>query len=545
MNKTAIGGALGNCVHVAGVINFLRLTELEGYETKFLGPACETSKFVDAIKENDPEIVGVSYRLSPEVAEKVISDFVDTIKRFGLDNRRYIFGGTPPVCEVAEKFDFFEACFNGHEEMEDVLCVIRGEDICQEEEDFGSTQLERLERKRPSPLLRHHFGLPSMQETIEGIKKIADAKVVDVISIAPDQNAQEFFFNPELMRPELDGAGGCPIRTEKDLLDIYEASRRGNYPLLRIYSGTRELIKWAELALRTINNAWGAIPLFWYSELDGRSKRPITEAIKENQEAMRFYAEHKVPVEVNDSHHWSLRDAHDAVAVAAAYLAAYNAKSVGVNYYIAQYMFNTPPSTYGSMDLAKMLAKAELIESLHDDNFTTMRQVRAGLLSLSPDMDIAQGQLAASAALAMGMKPHIIHVVSFTEADHAATADDVIESCKIVKGVLRNCLFGFCDLSADEKVIRRKEQLVEEAKVIIDSIKMIGSESADPLSDPDVLSKSLKVGILDAPQLAGNPAVAGRVKTACIDGAVYAVDIENGKILSERDRILSLPSNID
>ena len=29
---TAVAGAIGNCVHVAGVLNFLRLAEIEGYK---------------------------------------------------------------------------------------------------------------------------------------------------------------------------------------------------------------------------------------------------------------------------------------------------------------------------------------------------------------------------------------------------------------------------------------------------------------------------------------------------------------------------------
>lgn len=541
MQKTIVAGALGNCVHIAGTVNFLRLAEMAGYETVFLGPACSIPKFMEAIRKHDPEIVGVSFRLSPHVAENLIQQFAEEVRLYGLEKRRFVFGGTPPVCEVAAGFNLFEACFNGYEEPDEVLDFLRGEQSAGQVSDYGSTQLERLERKHPYPLLRHHFGLPTMHDTIKGVKQIAEAKVVDVISLAPDQNAQESFFRPQEMRPELDGAGGCPVRTEQDLIEIYEASRRGNYPLLRIYSGTRDLLQWAELSVRTIQNAWGAIPLFWYSELDGRSQRPLAEAIRENRQAMQFYAERGIPVEVNDSHHWSLRDAHDAMAVAVAYLAAYNAKVVGVNHYIAQYMFNTPPTTHGSMDLAKMLAKAELIESLHDENFTTMRQVRAGLLSLSPDMDVAQGQLAASAVLAMGMKPHIIHVVSFTEADHAATPDDVIESCKIVRGVLKNCLFGFSDLSADEKVRKRKDELVSEAKTILKAIQAMDSKTGDPLTDPGTLAAALKTGILDIPQLAGHPAVAGRVRTACINGAIYAIDTA-GDVLTESERLAALPA---
>jgi hypothetical protein len=37
--KTVVAGALGECVHVAGVTNFLRLAESAGWRTVFLGPA--------------------------------------------------------------------------------------------------------------------------------------------------------------------------------------------------------------------------------------------------------------------------------------------------------------------------------------------------------------------------------------------------------------------------------------------------------------------------------------------------------------------------
>ena len=37
--QTVVAGALGECAHVAGVINFLRLAETAGWRTVFLGPA--------------------------------------------------------------------------------------------------------------------------------------------------------------------------------------------------------------------------------------------------------------------------------------------------------------------------------------------------------------------------------------------------------------------------------------------------------------------------------------------------------------------------
>jgi methylmalonyl-CoA mutase cobalamin-binding subunit len=536
-----IAGSLGNCVHVAGALSFLALAERAGYETEFLGAAVPVDAFVEAIREHDPDLVGVSYRLTPEVARTLIADLRQRLEEAGLADRRFVFAGTPPVCAVAEEFKWFERCFTGFEEPEETWGYLKGEPPPHEAEDWGTTQVARLEKKKPYPLLRHHFGLPRLEDTIAGIGEIADARVVDVISIGPDQNAQESFFRPEEMDPSMDGAGGVPVRTRDDLVRIYEASRTGNYPLLRIYSGTRDLVKWAELATETINNAWGAIPLCWYNVLDGRSKRTPEESIAENQAAMRWYGEHSIPVEVNEAHHWSMRDSHDTLAVVMAYLAAYNARAMGVRHYIAQYMFNSPPTTYGNMDLAKMLAKREMIEGLHGENFVSMRQVRAGLLHFSPDLQVAKGQLAASTVLALGLRPHIIHVVGFCEGDHAARAEDVIESCEIVRGVLRNCLFGMPDMAVDPAVAERKDRLVAEAHVLIEALKALAPEEEDPLASPKVLAEAIKLGLLDAPHLKGNPHAAGLLQTRPVNGAIEPIDPKTKRVLAEAERLRALP----
>ena len=65
LQRTVVAGALGECVHVAGVINFLRLAKTAGWHTVFLGPAVSIDKFVDVIREERPDLVGVSYRLTP------------------------------------------------------------------------------------------------------------------------------------------------------------------------------------------------------------------------------------------------------------------------------------------------------------------------------------------------------------------------------------------------------------------------------------------------------------------------------------------------
>jgi len=536
-----IAGAIGNCVHVAGVVRFLNLAQELGYEVRFLGAAVPVDEFIQEIHDYEPDIVGLSYRLTPEVAERLLQDFKNKMGEKALAKYRFAFAGTPPVCQVAEKTGIFERCFTGLENTSKVMEFLGCDDgICVAKKSSDNL-IDRMEAANPTPLLRHHFGLPDLEKTIQGIRTIAEADILDVISIAPDQNAQESFFRPEEMDPMQSGGGGVPIRHKDDLIRIKEASRAGNYPLLRIYSGTRDLVSWAKLSKETINNAWGAIPLCWYSVLDGRSKRIPEIAIKENQEAMRWYGENDIPLEVNEAHHWSLRDAHDAIAVVMAYLAAYNAKDMGVKHYIAQYMFNSPPMITPVMDLAKMLAKIQLIESLHDKDFTSYRQARAGLLHLSPRENVAKGQLAASTVHALQIKPHIIHVVGYCEGDHAAEARDVIESCEIVQGVIRNCVSGNADSKLDHVVINRKDELLREASVILDAIvnlsKMMGKQDIDPFTDPEVLAEAIKVGILDAPHLKGNPCAAGRLETRCIEGGIDAWCKKEERRIFEKERL--------
>lgn len=494
-------------------------------------------QLVDAIAAQQPDMVAVSYRLTPEVGGRLLEQLQAKIKQRGLEQRRFVFGGTAPVAEQAQRIGLFEKVFTGREGPEEVLAYLQGKAREGTARRWGDTLGERIANKAPYPLLRHHYGQPTVEQTIDGARQIAQAQVLDVLSLGPDQNAQQYFFRPELMKPEFDGAGGVPLRRADELRAIYQATRCGNYPLLRIYSGTQDLIKWAELSVETIHNAWAAIPLSWYNTLDRRSERPPTQSIAENQAAMRWYAQQNMPVECNEAHQWSMRDAPDTVAVAAAYLGAYNAKAAGVGNYVAQYMFNSPASVWPTMDLAKMQAKIELIAALHDDEFSSIRQTRTGLLSFASDLQIAKGQLAASTVMQLVLQPQIVHVVGYSEGDHAARAGEVVESCQIVHGVIHNCLTGVPDVLCDPIIQERKEELVAEARVLLEAIESLGNGSSDPLTDPQVLARAIKLGLLDAPHLAGNPDAAGKVVTAPLDGAIRAIDPQTGQPLSEQQRL--------
>lgn len=536
-----LGASIGNCIHICGVINFLNLARKYDYETKLLGPAIKTKELTQQIIKEKPTIVALSYRLSPQPCLSILKELKLNIDKFNLKNIKFIFAGTKETANTAERLNIFEKVFDGTEGVNEIIKYLTSKNSLKREF-FADNLIDRIKNNVPYPLLRHHFGLPSLKETIGGVREIAKAKVLDVLSIAPDQNAQEHFFRKNEINGANDGAGGVPIRGEEDLITIYNAIRCGNYPLIRIYSGTQDLIKWAELAVKTINNAWAAIPLFWYNVLDKRSPRKLTDSIKENQSAIRWYAERGIPVEINDAHQWSLRYAHDTIAIAIAYLSAYNAKKLGVKNYVAQFMFNTPPAISPAMDLAKMLAKIELIRGLEDKNFKIIRQARTGLAYLSSDLNIAKGQLSTSIILSLTIKPHIIHIVGFSEGSYQARTKEVIESCKIVKGIIESLIPHLNDLQIikiDDKIRERKQELIQEALILIEAIKNLDKTTDDPLCNYKNLAKAVRVGLLDAPHLKGNKYAKGILITEIIDGACYAID-KNDKILIEKDRIKSV-----
>ncbi len=72
--RTVVAAALGECVHVAGVMNFLRLAEAAGWRTVFLGPAVSSAEVVDAV-----EAVVETYVAARRPGER----FLETYRRVG------------------------------------------------------------------------------------------------------------------------------------------------------------------------------------------------------------------------------------------------------------------------------------------------------------------------------------------------------------------------------------------------------------------------------------------------------------------------------
>ena len=538
---TIVAGAIGECVHVAGVINFLRLAEKCGWRTVFLGPAVSPDALLEAARKENADLVGVSYRLTPETGERLLGDFAEAADEMRQQGVRFAFGGTPPIAERAKALGFFEAVFDGSESNEMIIAYLRGQPPGKvSEKDFPHSTIARIAWKAPYPLLRHHYGQPTMKETLKGIKEIARAQALDVISLGIDQDAQANFFHPERQNPRQKGAGGVPVRSPEDYRSLYIASQRGNFPLMRTYSGTDDFVKLAEMYLETINIAWCAIPIFWFNKMDGRGPWSLEESIRKHQVVMTWYGEHNIPVELNEPHHWGMRDAPDVIFVVSAFLSAYNAKAFGVRNYIAQMMFNSPAGTSDAMDLAKMLACLSIIKPLEDDSFRVWRQTRTGLLSYPLRQASARAHLATSVYLQMALKPHILHIVGHTEAHHAATSTDIIEASWLARQAIDNAMKGQPDMSQDPLIRDRVEHLIKEAEVTVNAIKKLAQGSIDdPLTDANTLTRAVNIGILDAPHLKNNPFARGSIRTTILDGACQVVD-STGEPISESDRINQL-----
>ncbi len=524
-----IGASIGDCVHIQGIFNFLKTASDSGHETKFLGPAVSVDQLIAVIKQESPDAVAVSYRLTPENAEHTLTELKQKSEAAGIDSIDYLFGGTPPVAEVARQSGIFSLVCDGNnqdviteylsdEKQSDTLGYIPPQDI-----------RKRIDWKNPSPVLRTHFGLPNLEKTIYGIEQIANSGLIDVISLGTDQDAQANFFHPEKQNESSIGAGGVPVRSADDFEALFGATRRGNYPIMRTYAGTDDLIKLAELYEESFGNAWAAVPIFWFNAMDRRGPHSLERSISEHIDLIKWNAKRDIPVEILEAHHWAMRWGHDSLVVASAVLGASIAKGCGVNNYIHQYMFNVPPESSFTNELAKMLATKELIDRIADDNFRVYTQTRTGLPSFPNNLEEARAQLANSTMLQMQLSPDIIHVVSYSEPNHVATPEDVINSTKIVNHTIKNSYLA-PDMCQDKKVDCRKQELLVDAG---DLLKIINGNG--DIMDPTYLHSLVTSGFLDAPMLKNNPFAKGNIMTTFVGGSCYAID-GSGKIMMEYER---------
>ncbi len=144
----------------------------------------------------------------------------------------------------------------------------------------------------------------------------------------------------------------------------------------------------------------------------------------------------------------------------------------------------------------------------------------------------------------MALHPHIVHVVGHTEADHAATAEDVIEACGLARRAIENALRGQPDMTADpHDPCSGARSWSPKRSITLEAIRALAepgvARSAAPIRPP--WRRPLQPGILDAPQLQEQPPLpAGRCATRIIDGACLAVDARRAARFPKRERLAQL-----
>jgi uncharacterized protein (TIGR01319 family) len=480
-------GAIGKCVHNLGVETFADWMEdlKVGYIPVKLGPAVPIQEVINKIREARPEVVGVSMRLGDLHVDKLVHEFIVTATKHGLHPResgiRYSFGGLRPAANLVRAmtglplaedrfvredelhFDL-EAVADAYKDKQDFQGFFEmvADDFVsmQELEEFANPKpaqadrsqeqlsdelVERIRQVREReqrPVIRAHIGVAAetIEPTVQAIEKLAQAGAFEIVSLAPDQTSQEML--AKFVRGEEDpdkylaGQGGAPIRSIDDLKRLKAATQQGNFPMTRIYTGTDELLELAGLWEEHLNISFPAVPIFFYNELDGRGPISIRDAFDEHFQTIAYWAEMGKPLEINDPHQWGLRYASDDMQVTDHVLCAVIALKKGIRNYVMQMMLELPPEISAMDDLAKMKAAYELAEPLtrHFD-FNILRQTRSGLPSFPPNLNQAKGHLAFGVNTQLYLEPDILHVVTHSEAHHEASAEDIIESCEIVKQV--------------------------------------------------------------------------------------------------------------
>ncbi|MEA2021022.1 MAG: glutamate mutase L [Candidatus Caldatribacteriota bacterium] len=526
VKRRVLNCSIDPCVHTLGVEKFAEWMETMGigYLAVKLGPAVSIDELIDKIRESKPEVVSFSYRLGDLHVDEIIVELIEKVYKFELETPksgiRYCFGGLRPAAnlvramtgkpilkdkfspkknqhfdlkQIAEDYKdkekyqkFFDLIVDDYVTMAELDEFARNRiKIAKEKIVWSDDLLERIKQVRElenRPILRAHIGAAAetIQPTVDGVKTISEAGCLEIVSLAPDQVTQAFLpkfdrgeENPKKYR---NGEGGSPIRSREDLKTLKDASKCGNRPMTRIYSGTDELVEAAKIFEETLHMPFPAVPIFFYNRLDGRGPLSILDGINEHFNTMRWWASIDKPLEINDPHQWQLRRCSDDMYVTDHILCGIVALKMGLKNYVMQLMFDLPPEIEPLNDLAKMKAAFEIIEPLtRNFDYNIIKETRGGLSSFPPNLDEAKSHLSMTTYWQMFMNPDIVHVVSYCEAHHDAKPEDIVASCDITKQSFREYdRAPLPDIWNIPSVADRKEELKKGAMYNIFHLALMG-----------------------------------------------------------------------
>lgn len=515
-------------------------------------------RFVEWLKNNNINHLGISYRLDPDDAVCLVGHIVNVLKKnelYETDSaivKSVFFAGLTRACDqIDREYNGRIKTFRGGESPEESLTVmgIPIEEIpselregCKYDKElleFGRKIIRDGKYREKKPFLKNHYSeLGTRRDTLElrldhnfqdgfhplirahsgpydstmtrkecieefliWCRQLANAGYLDILSIGTSQLSQSNF--GEKWEHKVNG-GGVPINSEQEFIDVWNAARP---MLVRTYSGTKNVKPMAEMYERTINNCWHALSLWWFNELDGRGPNSLYRNLVEHVGAIKRIAEMGKPVETNVPHHFAFRGCDDATYIVAGYLSAKMAKKCGVKTFVLQIMLNTPRSTWGVQDLAKARVLLKLVKELSDQQFRVILQTRAGLDYFKPDIEIAKSQLAAVTAMMDDIDPYnlyspeIIHVVSYSEALFLATPDILNDSIKITRAALeeyrKKKRYGETPDVMTNDIADRTYSLEKTVRTILKAME----DNIPDLYSPEGLYIAFTAGFLPVPEL--------------------------------------------
>ena len=222
---------------------------------------------------------------------------------------------------------------------------------------------------------------------------------------------------------------------------------------------------------------------------------------------------------------------------------------------VLQMQFNKPKETGDYADLAKMSAGMEMARRIsmgRKNPAPIFRETRTGIESLSADMDLAKWQLARSTFLQMCMDPHIIHIVSYCEANYAARPADIIDSSRLIRRAVRIFRQNKEDIMKEVNVPlvkERRDWLIKESTYLLEQIAKLHPQykpcpleaMAFYLGNEDVIASSIEQKLMTAPGII-NAKYKGDFLTKPMKyGMINVVDnYEQPRILCEKERLYNL-----
>lgn len=589
LGLSSIGDLFSEC----GIFHILAPSEINEAANRPREPG-NARLLADWIRGQRLTAIGFSYRLDPDNGLELFIAFMETLTWVGLTGkaegtvRAVFFAGLPRTCDLIEAKYPEVTVFRGNETPSETfellgfprqmlpsetalgaeydesrLAFARG--LIQKDEFNSVRPIDRSgyrhygargdsviarvahgKQHRLPPLMRAHAGpfLPDRKEAVslflDWAKMLAKDGFLDVLSIGTSQLSQSEFGRDWGGLPD---GGGVPLARVEEFRSVWEAARP---MLVRSYAGTRDVEAMARMLEENIDNAWHALSLWWFSQIDGRGPNSVRDNLRQHVAALKYIASIDKPFEPNVPHHFAFRGGDDLTYVLSGLVAAKAAKAAGIQRLILQVMLNTPRSTSGIADLAKARALLHLVRELEDGDFKVYLQPRGGLDYFSGDKEKAKAQLAAVTALMDDIEPfdpsspEIIHVVSYSEGYELADPAVIGESIRITRYALeeyrRARIEGsVADMASNGLVIARTSELLRDARSAIAAIE---SSIREPYS-ADGLYEILASGFFAVPGLMEcreEFAEATRWKTRQIHGTIRVVG-DDGKPVAIGERL--------